>query len=135
MNVITDIQRRTGPDPRAGRAGADADAMPTCRTTCARWRGNACWTTSAARSPARRRSWPTSCWPRWQEQGGAPVATVIGHAARLPVLSAALVNGAASHALDFDDVNLAMPGHPSVAHPAGAAGAGRGARQSAARTC
>ncbi len=49
-----------------------------------------------------------------QEQGGAPVATVIGHSARLPVLSAALVNGAASHALDFDDVNLAMTGHPSV---------------------
>jgi 2-methylcitrate dehydratase PrpD len=49
-----------------------------------------------------------------QEQGGAPVATVIGHGARLPVLSAALVNGAASHALDFDDVNLAMTGHPSV---------------------
>src|SRR5690242_13898823 len=42
-----------------------------------------------------------------QEQGGKPVATVIGHGARLPVLSAALVNGAASHALDFDDVNLA----------------------------
>jgi 2-methylcitrate dehydratase PrpD len=49
-----------------------------------------------------------------QEQGGAPTATVIGHAARLPVLSAALVNGAASHALDFDDVNMAMTGHPSV---------------------
>ena len=48
------------------------------------------------------------------EQGGAPIATVIGHAERLPVLSAALVNGAASHALDFDDVNLAMTGHPSV---------------------
>jgi 2-methylcitrate dehydratase PrpD len=48
------------------------------------------------------------------EQGGAPTATVIGHAERLPVLSAALVNGAASHALDFDDVNLAMTGHPSV---------------------
>src|SRR3954447_22788465 len=42
------------------------------------------------------------------EQGGTPVATVIGHSARLPVLSAALVNGAASHALDYDDVNLAM---------------------------
>jgi 2-methylcitrate dehydratase PrpD len=49
-----------------------------------------------------------------REQGGAPAATVIGHAERLPVLSAALVNGAASHALDFDDVNLAMTGHPSV---------------------
>nr|WP_294529358.1 MmgE/PrpD family protein [uncultured Rhodopila sp.] len=50
-----------------------------------------------------------------QEQGGAPIATVLGRPERLPVLSAALVNGAASHALDFDDVNLAMPGHPSVA--------------------
>ncbi len=49
-----------------------------------------------------------------QEQGGAPIATVIGHGARLPVLSAALVNGAASHALDYDDVNLSMTGHPSV---------------------
>ncbi len=49
-----------------------------------------------------------------QEAGGAPISTVIGHSARLPVLSAALVNGAASHALDFDDVNLSMTGHPSV---------------------
>ncbi|MBN8903708.1 MAG: MmgE/PrpD family protein, partial [Rhodospirillales bacterium] len=50
-----------------------------------------------------------------QEQGGAAEAQVFGHAVRLPPASAALVNGAASHALDFDDVNLAMPGHPSVA--------------------
>ncbi len=50
-----------------------------------------------------------------QEQGGVESATVIGHKGRLPVASAAIVNGAAAHALDFDDVNLAMPGHPSVA--------------------
>ena len=50
-----------------------------------------------------------------EEQGGHETATVIGHAKKLPALSAALINGAASHALDFDDVNLAMPGHPSVA--------------------
>ncbi len=49
------------------------------------------------------------------EQGGREEAVVVGHAARLPAASAALVNGAAGHALDFDDVNLAMPGHPSVA--------------------
>jgi 2-methylcitrate dehydratase PrpD len=49
------------------------------------------------------------------EQGGREEAGVIGHAARLPAASAALVNGAAGHALDFDDVNMAMPGHPSVA--------------------
>src|SRR2546425_11487283 len=46
------------------------------------------------------------------EAGGAAQARVIGHKARLPALSAALVNGAAGHALDYDDVNLAMPGHP-----------------------
>jgi 2-methylcitrate dehydratase PrpD len=49
------------------------------------------------------------------EASGAEQAGVIGHAARLPVLSVALVNGAIAHALDYDDVNLAMPGHPSVA--------------------
>jgi 2-methylcitrate dehydratase PrpD len=49
------------------------------------------------------------------EQGGRESATMFGRAARLPAASAALVNGAAAHALDFDDVNLAMPGHPSVA--------------------
>jgi 2-methylcitrate dehydratase PrpD len=47
--------------------------------------------------------------------GGTPQASIIGHEARLPALSAALVNGAAAHALDYDDVNMAMPGHPSVA--------------------
>jgi 2-methylcitrate dehydratase PrpD len=49
------------------------------------------------------------------DAGGAPQASIIGHRGRLPALSAALVNGAAGHALDYDDVNMAMPGHPSVA--------------------
>src|SRR5579864_4467555 len=49
------------------------------------------------------------------EAGGAEQASVIGRRGRLPALSAALVNGAIGHALDYDDVNLAMPGHPSVA--------------------
>src|SRR6266446_132962 len=49
------------------------------------------------------------------EAAGAPQAGIIGHNTRLPALSAALVNGAAAHALDYDDVNMAMPGHPSVA--------------------
>ena len=49
------------------------------------------------------------------EAGGAAQASVIGHQTRLPALSAALLNGAAGHALDYDDVNMAMPGHPSVA--------------------
>jgi 2-methylcitrate dehydratase PrpD len=49
------------------------------------------------------------------EAGGAEQASVVGHPSRLPALSAALVNGAAGHALDYDDVNIALPGHPSVA--------------------
>ena len=49
------------------------------------------------------------------DAGGAQQAAVIGHGERLPILSAALVNGAIAHALDYDDVHLAMPGHPSVA--------------------
>ena len=49
------------------------------------------------------------------DAGGNEQAAIIGHSARLPVLAAALVNGAIGHALDYDDVNLAMPGHPSVA--------------------
>ena len=49
------------------------------------------------------------------EAGGAAQASVIGSTTRLPALSAALVNGAIGHALDYDDVNLAMPGHSSVA--------------------
>jgi 2-methylcitrate dehydratase PrpD len=48
------------------------------------------------------------------EAGGAEQAVVIGHQVRLPILAAALANGAAAHALDYDDVNVAMPGHPSV---------------------
>jgi 2-methylcitrate dehydratase PrpD len=49
------------------------------------------------------------------EAGGSAQAGVIGQKARLPMLSAALVNGSISHALDYDDVNLAMPGHVTVA--------------------
>jgi 2-methylcitrate dehydratase PrpD len=49
------------------------------------------------------------------EVGGAEQASVVGHSLRLPALSVALVNGAAGHALDYDDYNGAMPGHPSVA--------------------
>ncbi|MGH9057005.1 MAG: MmgE/PrpD family protein [Acidimicrobiales bacterium] len=45
---------------------------------------------------------------------GAGVS-VVGRPERLRPLDAALVNGTASHALDFDDVNMVMVGHPSVA--------------------
>ena len=44
---------------------------------------------------------------------GGP-ALVFGHARRLAALDAALVNGTAAHALDFDDCNNTLGGHPSA---------------------
>src|SRR5207244_3377732 len=46
-------------------------------------------------------------------QDGAP-ATLIGRRERAPWVGAALVNGAAGHALDFDDTHTVMSGHPSA---------------------
>ncbi len=40
------------------------------------------------------------------EDGGTPQATVIGRGTRANIEQAALLNGAMSHALDFDDVNF-----------------------------
>jgi 2-methylcitrate dehydratase PrpD len=39
---------------------------------------------------------------------------VFGRGRRAGALEATLVNGVASHALDFDDINKSMGGHPSV---------------------
>ena len=46
-------------------------------------------------------------------EGGLPVASVFG-GAPAPARAAALVNGATSHALDYDDTHFAHVGHPSV---------------------
>ncbi len=46
--------------------------------------------------------------------GGGEEATLIGRAGRASPFGAALVNGAAAHVLDFDDVNVVMIGHPGV---------------------
>ena len=48
------------------------------------------------------------------EEGGAAQASLIG-GGRVPMRVAALVNGAISHALDYDDTHFAHIGHPSVA--------------------
>jgi len=50
-----------------------------------------------------------------EEEGGHPVSTLVGRAGRVSAAQAALINGAASHTLDYDDVNLTPPGHPSAA--------------------
>lgn len=46
-------------------------------------------------------------------EGGNPVASVFG-AGKVPARMAALVNGATSHALDYDDTHFAHVGHLSV---------------------
>ena len=50
-------------------------------------------------------------------------AQLIGQNGKATTLDAATINGTAAHALDFDDINILMGGHPSA--PAfAAAGAG-----------
>jgi len=49
------------------------------------------------------------------EQGGHGQASLIGREGKASTRQAAMVNGAASHALDYDDVNWTLQGHPSVA--------------------
>lgn len=46
--------------------------------------------------------------------GGSGPATLIPTGDQVRCDDAALINGAASHALDYDDVNLMMTGHPTV---------------------
>src|SRR2546422_325778 len=49
-----------------------------------------------------------------EAEGGAPLATIVGTRRRTGAVWAALANGTAAHALDFDDTNFAMLGHPSA---------------------
>ena len=48
------------------------------------------------------------------DEGGNPQATLVGRGGKVAGSQAALVNGAAGHALDFDDVLGAMNGHPTA---------------------
>ncbi len=49
------------------------------------------------------------------DEAGAPQAGMFGNPQKAPARMAAMVNGATSHALDFDDTHFAHIGHPSVA--------------------
>ncbi|MCU0600034.1 MAG: MmgE/PrpD family protein [Desulfobacterales bacterium] len=49
-----------------------------------------------------------------QTMGGNPQATLIGLPLKTSVSQAALINGAASHVLDYDDTLVSFFGHPSV---------------------
>ncbi|ACL03424.1 Putative MmgE/PrpD family protein [Desulfatibacillum aliphaticivorans] len=48
------------------------------------------------------------------QEGGSPQATIIGFGEKKSLGQAALINGAASHALDYDDTLVSFLGHPSV---------------------
>jgi len=48
-------------------------------------------------------------------EGATPVASAVGPGKRFSPRQAALLNGVAGHALDYDDVNLAMHVHPTAA--------------------
>ena len=48
------------------------------------------------------------------EDGARGPATLVGRPEKVLPSTAALINGAASHALDYDDVNFSMGGHPTV---------------------
>jgi 2-methylcitrate dehydratase PrpD len=48
------------------------------------------------------------------EDGAKGPASLVGRTEKVLPSTAALINGAASHALDYDDVNFAMGGHPTV---------------------
>jgi 2-methylcitrate dehydratase PrpD len=47
-------------------------------------------------------------------EGGHAQATIVGHNMKKSVGQAALINGSASHALDYDDTLVSFLGHPSV---------------------
>lgn len=64
-------------------------------------------------------------------EGGEPVSSIFGGQA-CPPRMAALVNGATSHALDFDDTHFGHIGHPSVAIYPAALAAGEMANATAA---
>jgi 2-methylcitrate dehydratase PrpD len=49
-----------------------------------------------------------------REDGGNPQATIVGVGDRFSLEQAALINGAMSHAIDYDDVVMPMRGHPTV---------------------
>jgi 2-methylcitrate dehydratase PrpD len=49
-----------------------------------------------------------------RSEGGTPLCTLIGTRLRTSATWAALANGTAGHAHDFDDTSFALMGHPSV---------------------
>jgi 2-methylcitrate dehydratase PrpD len=118
--------------PRLAAVRAPHERPPAQRLTAALAQRNAAW--QFATLPGDVRELARQCLLDWlavaiagarepltrmlaeeaREQGGHRQASVIGHGFATGCRQAALVNGAASHALDFDDVSPSLGGHPSV---------------------
>ncbi|HEX6391120.1 MAG TPA: MmgE/PrpD family protein, partial [Solirubrobacteraceae bacterium] len=62
-----------------------------------------------------------------EEEAGAPQATALGVAAKVPAATAALVNGTLAHALDFDDTHDEAVCHVSAVVTPAALAAGEAA--------
>jgi 2-methylcitrate dehydratase PrpD len=56
----------------------------------------------------------TLLYEELQDQGGHKQTSIIGRSSQLSTYQAALLNGTASHMLDYDDVNFAVLGHASA---------------------
>ncbi len=114
-----------------------AHAFDTTADTLHPTRELAAWiaATPGAAIDARTRRWARHCLLDWLAvtaagagdplveilaaealaDGGTGAIALAGRSERLSPSWAILVNGAAGHALDFDDVNRTMHGHPTVA--------------------
>lgn len=102
-SITTDIAQRAA----YGREGADEPDVRRLVGQCfLDWLG--CTVAGIDEAPARIAS------AMAREQQAAPVATLVGSSVGTSALLAAHANGVISHALDFDDANLTMPGHPGV---------------------
>lgn len=93
------VETRSGDIPRA--------TMHMLRLSMLDWA--ACGIAGAGEPVAR------ICRDMAEAEQGAAQARVFGGQVALPARAAALVNGATSHALDYDDTHFAHIGHPSVA--------------------
>src|SRR5215813_2758524 len=91
--------------------GSRFDAIPEKALAVARCAMQDCVGVALAGAAQPAGSIPAE-WAR--KSGGAGAATVWGHNFKTSPHDAALVNGTAAHALDYDDVTWGLIGHPSV---------------------
>jgi len=91
--------------------GSRFDAVPEKALAVARCAMQDCVGVALAGAAQPAGSIPAE-WAR--KASGASVATVWGHNFKTSPHDAALVNGTAAHALDYDDVTWGLIGHPSV---------------------